>query len=124
MTVLMAVEKQDFAQVSQQLNQLDTILRAHLLKEHVELYVYLEYILTRGTHAFEEMHRLRLEMERISSEVTAFLNVYQTVPVNSTTATKFKQDFEHIGAVLDKRILREETVLYPLYKPQEVVKVQ
>lgn len=118
-TILAAVDQQNFAKVSQQLHDLDTLLRAHLLKEHVELYVYLEYLLTKGTQAFAEVHRLRLEMERISSEVTAFLNIYQTVPVNATTANKFRQDFENIGTVLDKRILREETVLYPLYKPME-----
>jgi regulator of sigma D len=118
-TILAAVDRQDFAKVSQQLHNLDTLLRSHLLKEHIELYVYLEYLLTKGTQAFAEVHRLRLEMERISSDVTGFLNIYQTVPVNAATAKKFKQDFESIGTVLDKRILREETVLYPLYKPME-----
>ena len=118
-TILIALEKQEFLQMSQQLNEFDQLLRKHLLKEHVELYVYLEYTLMKGTQAFDKMHQLRLEMEQISSNIMAFLNVYQAMPVNFVTAAEFKRNFEQIGEILNKRISREETILYPLYKKAE-----
>ncbi len=115
--MLSAIETKNFSSIAQYLKEFDQGLRTHLLREHVELYVYLEYILSKRTRAFQEMHNLRLEMDHISTEVITFLNVHQAAPVNEKTIAQFEHDFIQIGEVLVGRIQREENSLYTLYQP-------
>jgi len=114
--MLSAIETKNFSLITQYLDEFDQKLRAHLLREHVELYVYLEYILSKQTRAFQEMHNLRVEMDHISTEVITFLNIHQTIPVNEKTVAQFEHDFVQIGEVLVGRIQREENSLYTLYQ--------
>ncbi len=115
--MLSAIETKNFPLIAQYLKEFDKGLRAHLLREHVELYVYLEYILSKRTRAFQEMHNLRIEMDHISTEVITFLNVHQAAPVNEKTVVQFEHNFVQIGEVLVGRIQREENSLYTLYQP-------
>lgn len=109
------LDQQIFRSVNELLSEFGTALKAHLLKEHVELYIYLEHILANDRHAYELMHSLRLEMDEISAGVMGFLNTYHASPVSAENASAFQRDFKKIGQVLASRIKREEESLYPLY---------
>jgi len=112
---MQGLDQQIFASINELLGEFGTALKTHLLKEHVELYIYLEQILAKDRHAYELMHSLRLEMDEISAGVMGFLNTYHASPVSTETAENFRRDFKKIGQVLASRIKREEESLYPLY---------
>jgi len=114
--VLEALRTQDFILASKKLTEFGQGLRAHLLREHVELYVYLEYMLANDKETFTQMHALRTEMDGISAKVMAFLHAHETDKLNVTTVELFRQEFIKIGRVLAGRIEREERSLYTLYK--------
>ncbi len=111
-----ALSTEDYPRIAELLENFDEGLRTHLAREHVELYIYLEYILARDTESFRQMHDLRQEMDRISTAVMTFLNTYQNKPVTHHNATLFRQQLEGIGSVLSGRIQREESSLYNLYR--------
>jgi regulator of sigma D len=114
--MLAALENQDYPRIAELLDNFDEGLRAHLAREHVELYIYLEYILAKDSDSFRQMHDLRVEMDHISTAVMTFLNAYQNKPVSQTSAARFREELEGIGKVLSARIQREETSLYSLYR--------
>lgn len=109
------LDQQIFNSVNDLLSEFGTALKAHLLKEHVELYIYLEQILAQDRQAYELMHSLRLEMDEISAGVMGFLNTYHASPISAENTLAFQRDFKKIGQVLAARIKREEESLYPLY---------
>jgi len=115
--VLDALSKQDYVLASKKLTEFGQGLRAHLLREHVELYVYLEYVLANDAETFKEMHALRLEMDGISAKVMGFLHAHENNKLNDRTADSFRGNFIRIGKVLTARIEREEKKLYTLYQP-------
>jgi regulator of sigma D len=106
----------NYARIGELLDNFDEGLRAHLAREHVELYIYLEYILAKDTASFQQMHELRTEMDHISTAVMTFLNQYQNTQVNAQNSQVFRQELEAIGKVLGERIKREEEKLYSLYR--------
>jgi len=112
---MQGLDQQIFNSINELLSEFGTALKSHLLKEHVELYIYLEQILAKDRHAYDLMHSLRLEMDEISAGVMGFLNTYHASPVNAQNAENFRRDFKKIGQVLASRIRREEESLYPLY---------
>ncbi|MDM8545078.1 hemerythrin domain-containing protein [Candidatus Venteria ishoeyi] len=114
--MLEGLDTKAYGSVAQNLSDFSTLLHAHLLKEHVELYVYLEYSLQNDEQTFQHMHEIRTEMDHISSTVMGFLHTYQRDPVSAKNAEAFKKSLSEIGEVLVSRIKREESSLYPLYK--------
>jgi|GEM_PF-1778488 len=119
--ILKAVEAENFSLVALKLYEFGETLRAHLLAEHVELYIYLEYVLAQDSQEFNTMHQLRVEMDKISADVMGFLNRYQSNPVCQKTADQFKVQFLEVGQVLSSRIKREEEHLYKLYRPEKAL---
>jgi len=115
--VLQALSEQDFVFASKKLTEFGQGLRAHLLREHVELYVYLEYVLANDADTFKEMHALRVEMDGISAKVMGFLHAHEGANLNDRTVDSFRRNFIQIGKVLTGRIEREEKNLYTLYQP-------
>jgi regulator of sigma D len=114
--IVTALNAENYPRIAELLDNFDEGLRAHLAREHVELYIYLEYILAKDTESFRQMHELRHEMDHISTAVMTFLNTYQNKQVSSHNSTLFRQQLENIGNVLGGRIQREESNLYSLYK--------
>jgi len=112
---MQGLDKQIFDSVNDLLSEFGTALKSHLLKEHVELYIYLEQLLAKDRHAYDLMHSLRLEMDEISAGVMGFLNTYHATPISAQNVDIFRRDFKKIGQVLASRIKREEDSLYPLY---------
>jgi len=113
--IMQASESKDYDFLKEKLDDFGINLKAHLLTEHIELYIYLEYILSSDHKTFQYMHELRMEMDEISSEVIGFLHTYRSNPVNDQNVEKFKKQFEKIGHILSERIQREEKTLYTLY---------
>jgi len=113
--IISASESRDYELLKEKLNDFGINLKAHLLTEHIELYIYLEYILSSDQKTFRYMHELRMEMDEISSEVIGFLHTYRSNPVNDQNVEKFQKQFEKIGHILSERIQREEKTLYTLY---------
>lgn len=114
--ILEALRVQNFTLASKKLTEFGQGLRAHLLREHIELYVYLEYMLAHDSETFKKMHALRAEMDGISAKVMAFLHAHENDKLNLTTVDSFKKEFFAVGKILSSRIEREEKSLYTLYK--------
>ncbi len=115
--ILKTVDSAQYDLLAAMLLNFSSRLQEHLVKEHMELYVYLENIQANNPGTFKKMHNLRLEMDKIAGVVMSFLNDYQKRPVSKANAEKFKTDLEKIGKLLVGRIQLEETSLYTLYKP-------
>lgn len=115
--IFQALESQEFSSIQQGIKAFGGALKAHLLREHVELYIYLEYVLAQNSQAFRNMHALRIEMDEISSYVMGFLHTYEKEALNVVTIIRFKEEFVNIGDILKQRIKREEENLYTLYQP-------
>jgi len=62
-----------------------------------------------------------VEMKNLSLELFTILNQSKFIPVNDSTVDGFLEDFCQLGAILQERISREETVLYPMYESSRQV---
>lgn len=109
-------ERNDFATVSQQLNDFRFNLHNHLITENVRLYIYLGSITSNNKEKFEMVRSFRQEMEGIGKTALRLLKKYEAIDINQELAGPFLQDFAAIGAILTERVKNEESVLYPLYK--------
>lgn len=112
-----AFKEQKYKDVSSMLNELKSGLNAHLLKENVRLYIYLDRSLSNDTISSELIRGFRKEMDDIAKVALKFLQKYETIGVDEDLASHFASDFETIGKVLVERIKKEEETLYPLYMP-------
>lgn len=92
-------------------------LLAHLLKENVRFYIYLEHALIGDTSSHALVHQFRHEMDGIGKTVVAFLGKYAVMAEQPALANTFGKDLAAIGDVLVRRIRNEEDNLYPLYLP-------
>jgi len=105
----------DLSRTSALLNNFKSALSAHLLKENVRLYIYLERALAsdQGSHAL--VRQFRSEMDGIGKAVLDFLGRYRDIAVDPALAGSFGADLAAIGKVLVARVESEEDTLYPLY---------
>lgn len=107
----------DLTATSTQLEVFRGQLMAHLLKENVRFYIYLEHALAGDPTSQALVHQFRHEMDGIGKAVMAFLGKYRLLAVDSSLAGSFGADLATIGDVLVQRIRSEEHTLYPLYLP-------
>lgn len=107
----------DMLTVQTRLNQFRTVLRDHLLKENVRLYVYLEHILAGDPTSHQAMREFRHEMDGIGRVVAGFFAKFKEIGLHPEMAGEFGTDLSAIGAALVARIRREEETLYPMYAP-------
>lgn len=91
-------------------------LRAHLLKENLWLYRYLEHALRDDRMALARMRALRAEMQAIGRELNAFAAEYAGATWDEARRERLGIDLRRIGCMLDHRIAIEENRLYPLYR--------
>jgi hypothetical protein len=90
---------------------------AHLLKENVRFYIYLEHALVGDPTSHALVHQFRHEMDKIGRTALAFLDKYRQFAGQPALAESFGADLTAIGKVLAQRIHNEEEALYPLYLP-------
>ena len=107
----------EFEKLPGMLREFGNVLRGHLLKENVKLYIYLQHALANDPDNAALMQGFRTEMHGISKAVTKFLKHYGQKEWDQQRREQFGVDLEAIGGVLVKRIDTEEEVLYPLYMP-------
>ena len=95
------------------------LLRAHLLKENLQIYRYLKHALPSGHAAAARTAALRTEMQEIGRTLNAFTNAYLGATWNEERRRQLGRDLSEIGQILAQRILIEERALYPLYLPPD-----
>ncbi len=115
--VSQAQEAGEFQQLPSMLEEFGSLLRGHLLKENVRLYIYLQHALANDPDNSALMQGFRTEMHGISKVVNRFLRHYGQTEWDQQRREDFASELKAIGEVLVKRIETEEKVLYPLYMP-------
>jgi hypothetical protein len=95
------------------------LLRAHLLKENLQVYRYLRHALPSGHAAAARTAALRMEMQEIGRTLNAFTNAYLGATWNEERRRQLGRDLREIGLILAQRIVTEERALYPLYLPPD-----
>jgi len=91
------------------------LLRAHLLKENLQMYRYLRQVLAASSGTAERTEALRREMQDIGRSLNAFTNAYLGATWNEARRRALGRDLTEIGQILAQRIETEERALYPLY---------
>ena len=117
--IVEAEKRGEFHRLPDLLEEFGSVLRGHLLKENVKLYIYLQHALANDPDNAVLMQGFRTEMHGISRTVTKFLKRYGQKEWDRQRREQFGADLDKIGEVLVRRIQTEEEVLYPLYLPPE-----
>lgn len=115
--IAQAFESGDLPATCRELEHFRGFLLAHLLKENVRFYIYLEHALAGDATSHALVHQFRHEMDGIGKTVIAFLGKYAELAKNPALAASFAGELGGIGEVLIQRIRNEEDNLYPLYLP-------
>ncbi|MCK4842127.1 MAG: hemerythrin domain-containing protein [Methylococcales bacterium] len=111
--IMDSAEKKRYPLLAKTLKDFSNLLNAHLTKEGIELYVFLEF----STHIDnpDVFRDFRREMSEIASVVMGVINRYTKKAVSDETVDQFIKEFTELGGVLVDRIEREENMLYTLY---------
>jgi hypothetical protein len=117
--VTQTYEAKDYERLPTMLGEFGSLLRGHLLKENIKLYIYLQHALADDPENSALMQEFRTEMHGISKTVSKFLKHYSEEDWGEQRRAEFGTDLGAIGKVLVKRIETEESVLYPLYMSPE-----
>lgn len=112
-----AAQKEDIHTVVTTLGQFKKKLTAHLYKENMKLYMYLQYALTSQPYDYAQMRELRKEMDKIATSSMQFMTKYQQLENNPALIKTFATDLAELNKALSMRITLEETSLFPLYQP-------
>ena len=115
--IVMASEAKNFKKVASTLYEFRGALEDHLLKENVNLYIYLTHLLMDDAINSELIAKFRKEMDGIASVALKFLAKYESIGEDPHLHEGFLDEFAAIGKVLGERIKREESTLYTLYVP-------
>ncbi|MCA0899151.1 hemerythrin domain-containing protein [Microbulbifer agarilyticus] len=110
-------EKQNFRQLSELLSIFKSTFQAHLIKENVSFYVYLEQSLVNDRHTLQIVKDFRTDMNDIANAVIQFCKRYSRGTLSREELIRFKSDYEQIGEALTRRVSLEEKELYTLYNP-------
>ncbi|WP_299599091.1 hemerythrin domain-containing protein [uncultured Microbulbifer sp.] len=109
-------EQQDFRKIAELLKAFKSTFQAHLIKENVSFYVYLEQSLHEDAHTLQIVKDFRTDMNDIANAVVQFCKRYSREIFTGQMLMDFKQDYEKIGEALTRRVSLEERELYTLYR--------
>lgn len=110
-------QRQDFHQLSQLLTLFKSSFQAHLIKENVRFYVYLEQHLAEDVHTLQVVRDFRADMNDIAGAVLHFCKRYSHEAFSEEMLQSFERDYQKVGEVLTRRVSLEENELYILYEP-------
>lgn len=110
-------EDGDMQQVKRLLKIFKITLQEHLLLENVRLYAYVSQLSADDPLASERIGQLRRDMNRTGRKVTDFLNRHSTRAASILDKHLFEQELLEIGALLVDQFEREESTLFPMYRP-------
>ncbi|WP_237057595.1 hemerythrin domain-containing protein [Microbulbifer sediminum] len=110
-------ERQNFRKLAQLLTTFKSRFQAHLIKENVSFYVYLEQSLSEDLHTRQIVKDFRTDMNDIANAVVQFCKRYSHEAFTQEMLRDFKRDYDKIGEALVRRVSLEEKELYTLYQP-------
>lgn len=110
-------ERQDYRQLAHLLTLFKSTFQAHLIKENVRFYVYLEQTLAEDVHTLQIVKDFRTDMNEIANAVVQFCKRYTHEAYTAEMVRDFKRDYQKIGEALTRRVTLEEQELYTLYQP-------
>jgi len=113
--IKLASEDKNFQEVEDYLIIFRNELEDHLLKENINLYIYLSHLLKDDSSNSGVIASFRKEMDAIASIVLKFLAKYESIETDVGLQEGFAKEFGVIGEVLGTRIQREESTLYTFY---------
>lgn len=88
----------------------------HVLHENLHFYCYIEEK-ARTIQARELIKSFRGEMNAIARGVVNFVKTWRASGVSPASGQQFLADLRQVGALLVRRVEREEKDLYTLYQP-------
>ena len=106
-----------FAEIAPALKLFKSKFELHILTENVKFYCYLEENLGRRPAALRTIREFRREMNAIARNVVGFARKHQEGGVTGANGAAFLAELREVGALLGKRVEREEQELYVLYAP-------
>jgi len=106
-----------FTSTVRYLHEFGSEIRAHLLTEKVQLYLFLQHALANDRLSIALMRDLQQEMDGIGKQIVSFLARYEKLAGTPALIATFRADLREIATLLTNRIRREETTLFPLYTP-------
>ncbi|WP_158527283.1 hemerythrin domain-containing protein [Pelagibaculum spongiae] len=109
------LQQQEFSAIPALLKRLQDALRAHLLDENLNFYIYMQHCYKADEDNLELISEYRREMTDIGRTAFSFLKQYGE-PGADVSSAEFRSVFDQIGEVLTRRIDAEENYLYPLYR--------
>lgn len=116
-----AYERGEYTEVTARLNEMREALRAHLLDEELNFYVYVLHCYSYDEEITSLISSYKKDMKQIGLAAFSFLKKYSAVGSVVSSDEKFINEFKTIGQLLVKRISSEENQLYPLYRqPSEI----
>jgi hypothetical protein len=89
----------------------------HVLNENLHFYGYVEEKAAGRPDDADMVRGFRSEMNSIARAVVNFVKKYRSEGVSGQTVADFLVELRQVGALLLKRIEREEKELYALYRP-------
>lgn len=116
-----AYERGEYTEVAARLNEMREALRAHLLDEELNFYVYVLHCYSYDEEITSLISSYKKDMKQIGLAAFSFLKKYAAMGSAVSTDENFPGEFKTIGQLLVKRISSEENQLYPLYRqPSEI----
>lgn len=112
-----SAERDDSKGAIKLIQKFTRLLRGHLLKENIRLYVYLQQLFENDPESEEIVKQYKREMQGIGLKLNKFFTKYSTMSVEDFDKVEFAAELEHIGEILFDRLENEEKALYPLYAP-------
>lgn len=109
--------EKNYSQVATRLEQFSNVMKMHYTREEKELYAYLRtYIQLKFPKRVKAFTELSLEMKNISIETFFSITQSPSIPLDDNTYDEFIKEFVLLGEHVNKRIEREQSVLFPMYE--------
>jgi len=112
-------ENSDFKKMQSLLNDFKLALEIHLMVENTQLYDYIRIKNKANQDTTEFVDDVQNEMKLIADNALLFLQKYNTQEEYEQHIDHFLEDLSQIGITFAKRIILEESKLYPLYKKRD-----
>ncbi|HET9122823.1 MAG TPA: hemerythrin domain-containing protein [Acidiferrobacteraceae bacterium] len=111
------VSRGQYRALPAKLDEFRSLLQTHLMTENVRLYGYLSYALGPYSNDARRAADFRREMYTLGHAVMTFVRRYHETEISAETAGVFGKELTDLAVLLVRRIRREETELFPLYRP-------
>ena len=104
------------AQIKKLLDQFLDVFNEHALREYTNLYVFLDHSYATKPQLATDIRSFKLEMTQIGKAVRKFCHDWRSTEKRDFDLAVFANELGTLGDILSKRIVTEETRLYPLYE--------